>query len=188
VSQHLTDDVLLDVLEGAADEEARTHYAECTACARRVDEARDGLALLGEAEVPEPSPLYWASFRRQVGHRLSSPAFRLARPALLAPLLAAAAAVAVALWGSFSVHAPSGAGPGVASVLPAWSALPPLDEGEGEDEALAVLRAVAPSAEEMAVGASCQGAAACLVAELSDEESAALVDALRQELPAARGL
>ena len=180
---HLTDELLLDALEGAAGDEARAHLAECAACARRVDEAREGLALLADADVPEPSPLYWASFRRQVESRLASPAARLARPAFLAPLLAAAAVMVVVLWGSLGRRVPAGPDPAAAAVLPAWSALPPVEE----DDVLAVLGALAPSAEDLATGASCQGAA-CLVAELSDEESAVLLDALRSELPASREL
>jgi hypothetical protein len=179
-TDHLTDDVLLDVLERTETEAARAHVAACAACRERVHEARQGLALLTDADVPEPSALYWASFRRQVERRLDSPARRLARPVLLAPLLAAAAAVVVAVWAPRPAPAPSG--PSTAAVLPAWSALPPAEE----DEALVVLGAVVPSAEDVSL-ASCEGAA-CLVTELSEEESAALADALRRELPGVRDL
>jgi len=181
MTDHLAEEVLLDVLEGTETEAARAHAAACAECRERVHEARQGLALLADADVPEPSPLYWASFRRQVGRRLESPVRRLARPALLAPLLAAAAAVAVALWVPRPGSTPSG---GVATpVLPAWSALPPAEE----DEALIVLGAVVPSGEDMSLAVSCEGAA-CLIAELDEEESTALADALRRELPAARKL
>lgn len=177
---HLTEEVLLDVLEGLEGDEARAHAAGCAECARRLEEARAGLALARDAQVPEPSPQFWESFRGQVGRRLPSPGSRFARPAFLAPLLAAAAAVAVALWlPSRDLVAPE---PGAAGVLPAWSALPPA---EG-DASLEVLAAVVPMADD-ALGASCRGAAACL-AELTDEESAALTEALRQELPRAREL
>jgi hypothetical protein len=179
MADHLTDEVLLDVLEeSAVGEDARAHVAGCEACAARIEESRGGAALLGDADVPEPGPAYWATFRRQVARRVESPVLRLARPAFLAPLLAAAAAVAVALWGSLADRAPSP--PAAAPVLPAWSALPPADE----DEALAVLVAVVPSAGEVDLGHSCRDAA-CLVGELTDEESAALADALRREIPAA---
>jgi hypothetical protein len=178
---HLADDAVLDVLEGRETEGARAHVASCPECRQHVHEARQGLALLADVDVPEPSPLYWASFRRQVERRLESPARRLARPALLAPLLAAAAAVAVALWAPRPGPAPSA--PLAAPRLPAWSALPPAEE----DDALIVLGAVVPSGEDVSLAPSCEGAA-CLVAELSEEESAALADALRRELPAAREL
>jgi len=181
MTAHLADDVLLDVSEGTETEAARAHVAACAECRQRAHEARQGLALLAEADLPEPSPLYWSSFRRQVERRLESPARRLLRPALLAPLLAAAAAVAVAVWAPRPGSAPSGSL--AAPVLPAWSALPPAEE----DDALIVLGAVVPSGEDVSLAPSCEGAS-CLVAELSEEESAALADALRRELPAAREL
>ena len=180
MADHLTDDVLLDVLEDAAGlgEEARAHLAGCEACAARVEDARAGLALLGDADVPEPAAAYWARFRRQVAQRVQSPAVRLARPAFLAPLLAVAAVVTVAIVGTLIRRAPSL--PAAAPLLPAWSALPPAEE----DDALAVLVTVVPSAGEVDLGHSCRDAA-CLVGELTDEESVALADALRREIPVA---
>jgi hypothetical protein len=178
---HLEDDVLLDALEGTETDEARAHLAACAGCRGRLDEARGGLALAADAVVPEPSPLYWASFRRQVERRLESPLHRLLRPSLLAPLLAAAAAVVVAIWAPRPGLAPPGGAP--AAVLPAWSVLPAAEE----DEALMVLGAVMSAGDEVPVAASCTGAA-CIMADMSDEESAALADALRRELPPARDL
>ncbi len=55
MSRHLTDERLMEVMEDAADAEARAHAESCAACASRLREARDGLALAREAEVPEPS-------------------------------------------------------------------------------------------------------------------------------------
>jgi hypothetical protein len=182
-TSHLADDVLLDVIEDGSTEAARGHLGGCAECRQRLADAREALALLADADVPEPSPLYWTAFRQQVERRLQSPVSRLLRPAFLVPLLAAAAAVVVALW-TPSPPAPPTPGTLVAgAVLPAWSALPAADE----DEALMMLGALVPATEEAPVAAACEGAA-CLMAELSDEESAALADALRRELPAARKL
>ena len=40
MSMHLTDDKLMEVMEDAADADARAHVESCAACASRVREAR----------------------------------------------------------------------------------------------------------------------------------------------------
>ncbi len=69
-THHLADEVLLDVIDDGGAEEARGHLAGCAECRQRLGDAREGLALLADADVPEPSPLYWTSFRQQVERRL----------------------------------------------------------------------------------------------------------------------
>jgi hypothetical protein len=61
--------------------------------------------------------------------------------------------------------------------LPAWSALPPADEDPG----LPVLEQVAPAVADAAASAECGDLAECVVG-LSDEESRALADALREKI------
>jgi hypothetical protein len=168
---HVEDEMLLDVLEGTAGEEARQHAAACASCAGRVEDARLGLEWAREAEVPEPSPLYWDAFRRNVGQRLE--AGRRWRPAVWVPAMAAAGlAVAIAWLPSL------GRGPQVtpAPLLPAWSALPPAEQ----DEALDVMAAAAP-VEDLGSVAECGSLSGCL-SELSEEETVALANALRSEL------
>ena len=80
MAKHLSEERLQDVVDGAADEDARAHVTVCPGCRRRADEAALGLALAHEADVPEPSPLYWEAFRRQVGRRLLSPVRQWALP------------------------------------------------------------------------------------------------------------
>jgi hypothetical protein len=180
---HPADEALMDLLEERGSPAARSHVAECAPCRERVDAARQGLELAMEADMPEPSPLYWESFRRQVGTRIesgegSAPAWR---RLLLSPwLAAAAAAVAVVV---VLLPASPGPQPGPvpsANVLPAWSALPEAED----DEALALLAAVVPGTEGPMV--ECQGLGGCMVeaAALSEEESRDLADALRRELEA----
>ena len=55
MSRHLTDERLMEVMEDAADAEARAHAESCAACASRLREARDGLALAREAEIGRAS-------------------------------------------------------------------------------------------------------------------------------------
>lgn len=172
MSRHLTDDQLTDVLEGAANGPARGHVESCPACASRVEEARSGLDLAREADVPEPSPLYWEAFRRSVERRIVAEAERRGWRRTWLPVFAAAAALALI------VPALRGPGrPSPAPALPAWSALPPADE----DTALAVLEGVALADADLPVVEGDRGVAEEL-ARLSDEEAWAVRDALRGSL------
>ena len=162
---HLEDDVLLDVIEGAASVEATRHAGECAECAGRMAEARAGLALADGAEAPDPSPLFWDAFRRRVASAIEAePRPRRFGGFFVPALLAAAAMIAVVTF------LPIEPGPAVAPpALPAASsALPAVDESAGVDAA---------SAEDL----ECLDVAAC-VAGLTDEESRALAEALRAEL------
>jgi hypothetical protein len=164
---HLTEDMLEEALEGLGSGEARRHLAECGDCALRLEEARAGLALTADAEVPEPPPLYWEVFRRQVGLRISEEAP--ARRAI----------------GFVSLTRSPGAveTPQPLPTLPAWSALPPAEEDEG----LEVLQALAAEGGALDAALPARSVAGEL-ADLSDEESAGLVDALHGELGATGAL
>lgn len=177
---HLADDVLMDVLDGVAGAEARAHAAACLHCRARLEHAAAGLEAAREAEVPEPSPLYWESFRRQVGTLIRSESSPWRRAAV-SPWLAAAAAV-VAAVALLLPRAPEPRPPATSTsaVLPAWSPLPPAEEDAG----LELLAAVAPSANGAEPLAECQGLGECMTeaAALSDEERAVLTEALRREM------
>jgi hypothetical protein len=172
---HLTDDMLAEALDGLGSAQARRHLADCPDCAGRLEEARLGLELAQASEVPEPPPLYWEVFRRQVGHRISEEGP--ARPAFafwLFPALATLAVV-IAIVLLRGPDAPRGAES--AATLPAWSALPPADEDEG----LEVLQALAAEGDPLDVTLPPQTVAGEL-SLLSDEESEVLADALRSEM------
>jgi hypothetical protein len=186
MASHIPEQKLLDVLEGtgAAD---RAHVDGCAQCRTRVAEAQAGLALAVGAEVPEPSPLYWESLRRQVSRRVDEESER--RPAFWrrvwpGPALAAAAAAAVVAG---VVSFLPVAGPHLAPLpekpLPAWSALPPAEEDEGLD----VLRAVAPTVADAPVPVGCGSVAECVI-DLSEEDSQLLADDLRREIGAGMDL
>jgi hypothetical protein len=169
---HPTEAVLLDVLDGVAEGQARKHVAACAECAARVEEARQGLALASQADVPEPSPLYWEDFRSQVGRRISVE--RRSRRMVLAPLAAAAVLAGAIAFLPRGDHAPSSVR---VATLPAWSALPPEDDDPG----FGVLLALVGRTEELATTVDCRGTEDCL-ADLSDEESRAVADLLGREL------
>jgi hypothetical protein len=177
---HLTDDMLSEALEGLGSGEARKHLAECPDCAARLEEARVGLELAQAAEVPEPPPLYWEVFRRQVGHRISEEApARRAFASWLVPALAAATAVVIAVG---VLRTPDGGRPESPAIatLPAWSALPPADEDEG----LEVLQALAAEGGALDAALPPRSVAGEL-SDLSDEESEVLADALRDAMTGA---
>lgn len=174
MARHVSEEGLMDLLEGGGARELRRHLAACPRCSQRLQEAAAGLELARAADVPEPPALYWEAFRRRLGRRLGE---RSAPGGLrwLLPAAALAAALAVALW---SVPGSRRAAPASRlAVVPAWSALPPADQDEG----LAVLEGLALTQadlglprEEMAVAAE--------LTELSEEESRAFTDALRGQL------
>lgn len=159
---------------GAAD---RVHVDACPECRSRLAEAQAGLELALGAAMPEPLPPYWESLRRQVSLRLDEEAAR--RPApwrrlWLGPALAAAVLVGIATFLPTATHRPT---PAPERPLPAWSALPPAAEDEGLD----FLRAAAPAVADATPSAVCSGVAEC-VAALSDEESQALTERLREAI------
>jgi hypothetical protein len=172
--RHLSDEALMDALEGAGGGPAAGHLASCADCAARLDEARLGLDLTAVATVPEPPGVYWQSFPRQVARRIdAAPAVRpwgmwIARG--VAATVAVAAAVAT-LSLALSQRQYSRPPVEVAQTLPAWSPLPAAEEDPG----LPVLQALGADAVP---AMECVGLAECL-ADLSDEESQDLVRSLR---------
>jgi len=168
---HLTDDVLMDALDGVLTGGAAEHAASCPECEGRLAEARAGLALAGAAAVPEPAPSFWTALRTDVARDVDR-IHRARRALTFAPAaLAAAAAIAIlALPGPPAPLPP-------AVPMPAWSALPAAED----DPSLDVLESVAEaSAGELAVP-GCDDVAGCLSA-LSEEEARDLAEALRGEL------
>ncbi|HET9316898.1 MAG TPA: hypothetical protein VFQ51_15000 [Vicinamibacteria bacterium] len=172
---HLTDDMLAEALDGLGSAEARRHLAECVECTAKLDEARLGLELAQASEVPEPPPLYWEVFRRQVGHRINeeAPARSIVGFWLFPALAMMAVLIAVAVF-----RGPGGRETAVPiPTLPAWSALPPADQDEG----LEVLQALAAQGDPLDAALPPETVAGDL-SVLSDEESEVLVDALRHEM------
>lgn len=171
MTAHVSDDTLFDLAlgEGAAAE--RAHVAACEACARRVEETRLAVELAQRAEVPEPPPFYWQALRRGVGQRIAAEGQKARRLLVFAPL-AAAAALVLALVAGPALFQKGRVEPGLA----AWSALPL----EQDDDDLRVLEGLALSSSEVADWDPAPGLAAYL-ANLSDDESRALVETLREQ-------
>jgi hypothetical protein len=179
---HVSDAALMDAVEGAAGDRVQRHVAACARCRARVEEARTALAWTAPATVPDPIPCYWDVFRRRVARALVEvPATRSRRPLWAAATVAGAAIAAVLIVGPPPAPvAPAASG---LSTLPAWSPLPPADE----DPALPILELVAPAVAAATPAAECSDVSECVVG-LTDEESGALADALRAQLPRGRTL
>jgi hypothetical protein len=178
---HLSEESTIDALQGEAPPEVRRHLEACPECSGRLAAAREALALAVDAEVPEPPPLYWEAFRRQVGCRVAEEPRRRLLPWLV-PALAAAAAVLMAT-AFYRRAAPETPAPSTVAVLPPWSALPPADEDAG----LAVLKAFEMTDGSLGTALPAESVAGAL-ADLSDDESADLAEALRRELGALEAL
>lgn len=56
---HLSPDTFVDLLDGTTDEAAIPHLASCESCRQQLAELRITWQAATEADVPEPSPLFW---------------------------------------------------------------------------------------------------------------------------------
>lgn len=172
---HLSEERLLDVLEGNALAASRAHAETCARCSERLQSARAGLLLAREADaLPEPSPVYWDAFRRQLDRLILGGAGAWGWG--LRPALATAAALAVLLTLLPGSPSRETAAP---RTLPAWSALPPL----AEDSSFALLQGLDAGEDEVAAESLRHGVAG-VVAELSDAEQKQFAEALQALLQA----
>lgn len=178
MDRHVSAEALIDLAEGLGRAEDRTHLSSCDECRVQLDALRTDLLAIASVEVPEPAPMYWEAFRRQVGRRLEGEPRRRAWAWLWVPALAAVVAVVVLMRAPPDPH---GRPHGVAS-LPAWSALPASDDDAG----LSVLQALADGGQ-LGAAPGCDEVAACVEA-LSDEDVKALAEKLQGELGKGREL
>ena len=169
-SGHASEENVVELACGEGSAEDRAHASSCEACAGRVREAEEAMALLRRADVPEPSPLYWESLRSGVRRRIAEDGKRVSAWTLLVPL-AAAAALVVVLW-SGGARGPRPAAP--LPALPSWSPLPAAEA----DESLQVLEGLAAAGQDAADWDEPSGLQPYL-ASLTDEESRALAESLR---------
>lgn len=63
---HLSDEQLVEAVEGTLGSVPATHASKCASCAGRVESTRRLLRDIAGAEVPEPSPLFWQGFAARV--------------------------------------------------------------------------------------------------------------------------
>jgi hypothetical protein len=183
----LAEEDLLAAARGDEEDAARAHLAGCEECREAVAVGREGLDLAYRAgSVPEPSPLYWESFRVQVGERIAAERatswpvglWRRFGMVSLVPAIAMAAVLVAVLPTSPGIKEPT---PSAGPLLPAWQALPaPADDG-----GLDVLRGLALEGTDLQAATECRGVVECLD-EMNDEESQDVADGLRGALPGGR--
>ena len=173
--RHLSELETLDAaLDAALLGTTQAHLASCVACAERVTALREarGWALAAQDD-PDPDDLFWRALRTRIGVRVEAEAKRGTRvqPRWLWSFAAAAGLVAVLLaWPLLP-----GAGRPTLPLLAAWE---PLVAPE-EDSGFSLVADVVPAADDdAATGTEC---GTCLEG-LTDDESVAMIDALRQEM------
>lgn len=172
MAAHLSDEIMTELLEGQGLPGQQAHLDACEECGARLEQARAALDFALQAEVPEPPGLYWEVLRRNLSRRIAEEPRRRLGWGWLIPVAATVGALVVAL--SLGGHSPGSRG--AAQALPAWSALPPIED----DLDLVVVNGFALEDDQLAEWDEGRGLGAFIVA-LSDEESAALVEALRVE-------
>jgi len=72
---HLKDSEFADLIDGVLSAEGREHLDQCESCQARAAGLPAVLARASEADVPEPSPLFWEHFSARVASAIrdSSP-------------------------------------------------------------------------------------------------------------------
>jgi hypothetical protein len=151
----------------------------------------DELVNLIKADpVPEPSPLFWDQFARQVNARIDAgpaPAprwFTLQRFAYVSVAVVVVALVTLAMWRDAPVIAPVPTAP----VRETVESLPPAFDDLDEDADWAIVRAAADDLDiddARVEGLSPRpGMADRMALELSDEERAELIRLVQEEIKA----
>ena len=69
---HMTVEELIDVAEGALAEASVPHLSVCGRCRAQLNDLRSAMASAQEADVPEPSPLFWTQFSRRVNDAIAT--------------------------------------------------------------------------------------------------------------------
>ena len=67
---HLTDVELVDLMDGMLAPARARHLEACEACRASASAIRATLARATDAEIPEPSPLFWEHFSARVQERV----------------------------------------------------------------------------------------------------------------------
>jgi hypothetical protein len=71
---HLNAEELIDIAEGTRAESAVPHLASCEPCRAQVRELRAMMSRAQDAEVPEPSPLFWDHLSSRVSRAVAADA------------------------------------------------------------------------------------------------------------------
>lgn len=197
---HLSPDTFVDLLEGTVSEDAVPHLASCALC-------RDELASLlatwqaaVDADVPEPSPLFWDHLSARVADAVAAESQAVRRPWWrldwswnVAGLAAAAAAAVIVVVLVRPAGSPTPVVPTVGSAtVPAASGVADLEPLAplADDESIGFVADLAANLDWDGVaegGLSAAGSAARAVSELDENERIELQRLLSEELGASAG-
>ena len=161
MTTHLTPEQFVDVAEGAEPESSLPHLAVCDSCAHQLADLHATMSRTRDADVPEPSPLFWDHLSSRVREAVAEEAARprswrewLLQPRVLGPALAGAllaALVAVLLprtpmmTTSRSMPVPLAANAANPATAPALPPLAPF--GAADDPQLTIVAAVATTVD-----------------------------------------
>ena len=172
---HLTPDEFIDVAEGTRRDRSLPHLSVCETCRAELAAIRTALSTAEKADVPEPSPLYWASLSARINETIDRQhasdrrwwsAWR--RASVLIPLSAAALlALVVALSPNLRIEQ-SGLGSRTTSTAPvhAVDVDPASDVGDLEPDPLLTL------VSDLSANLDLDGASAAGFAERDSAEHA----------------
>ncbi len=184
---HLSDREFVDLVENVLPPARVAHVLDCAECRAEADTLRELLARTSEADVPEPSPLFWEHFSSRVLDQIQHVEIGNASWSIwslnwvLPVVLMMIVAFGVWRW-SPRVHAPVP----MRAELPADpAAIDPASDvrDADDDEAWAIVRTIADESswDDVTDASVHQGSAERALAMLTPEERQALVRLLQAE-------
>ncbi len=189
---HLNSDELVDLAEGTRHERSAPHLAGCERCRVQLRELRAMLAAAQDADVPQPSPLFWdhlsARVREAVAEEGAPRFFTRLKPSRYAWLAAAAALLIAVVVSSRSTAPARVSAPVARAVLVSDApAAPELldDVTSGDDPSLTLVAILSDEADlETAreAGLAVRGSAEHAVTHLSAGELRELRRLLKEEM------
>jgi hypothetical protein len=115
---HLRNSEFVDLIDGTLDDARGRHVRECVECREKADALTAAVTGIAEADVPEPSPVFWDHFSARVRRAIEAeprPAsgirrlFMLPRAASAALATAAVMMLAAGIWRATSPVQPADA-------------------------------------------------------------------------------
>ena len=194
---HLTDEQIADAATGGLAASQAAHLSVCAACAAKVRELEAVVREVAAVDVPEPSPLFWQHFTRNVKDGIDEP--QTIRAGWRLPWVAAWATATVVVISLITLlvlrpaeipHQVVDGQPRVEEAPAGFPAAGTEALDIDDDEAWAVVRSLAEDlhyddAREAGVVPR-DGAVEHAATELSDDERAQLIRLLEEDLSRGR--
>jgi len=187
--KHLAPATFIDLLDGTIAESAVPHLAVCARCSDQLSALRATWQAAADADVPEPSPLFWDHFSARVREAVAAEPVRpsgwreyLRQPWRVAGLAGAAALIVVAV-AQFPSYRASGDRP----VHPSTAAIASADPVERlpEDDMLGFVADLAGNLEwddASDIGLAVRGVDERAVVDMTDVERSELHRLLTEAL------